>query len=303
MIDLASAADYVRLFRGATFVLKVGGACLERPGLVAELARQIAVIDACGAHPVLVHGAGPQVDQVQRSLGEEPVKVAGRRVTTEAALGALAEVARGTIGPTLAGELRRCGAAARLVPAEEVVTARRRPPVETEAGVVDFGLVGDIVAVDAAPLTALTAAGEIPILSPPVRGEDAADARLNANADLLAAHLAGALGAEKLVLVTTARGVLTDPNDPRSAISTLSLADIDGFEARGSIVGGMKVKVAAARQALDAGVPRVHVVSGIEHEALLGELFTTHGTGTLVTSEPEEPPAPPATGELQGAQA
>jgi acetylglutamate kinase len=290
MIDLAAASEYLRLFRGRTFVIKLGGACLARPGLVAELARQIAVIDACGAHPVVVHGAGPQVDEVQRRLGEQPVKVAGRRVTTPAALAALVETARGSIGPALAEGLERRGARPQLVPAEEVVFADRRPPVEIEGERVDFGLVGDIARVDAARLREICAAGGVPVLSPPVantapRGEE--DARLNANADLLAAQVAIALRADKLLLCLSAGGVLSDPADGRTALSTLSLSQLDELEARGAIQAGMQVKARATRDALRGGVPRVHVVSGIEPEALLGELFTTHGTGTLVTLEPE----------------
>ena len=291
MIDLVPASDYIRLFRGRTFVFKLGGGCLSRPGLVAELARQIAVVDACGARPVVVHGAGPQVDEVQRSLGEEPVKVAGRRVTTPAALEALLQVARGSIGPLLAKELERRGARPRHVPAEEVVVADRRPPVQTEAGLVDFGLVGDIRRVHAGPLRALVDAGVIPILSPPVGDRAGRDRYLNANADLLAAQVAGALGADKLLLVTSAPGVLSDPSDPRSALSTLTVRELDQLERSGAIQDGMKVKAKAARDALSAGVPRVHVVSGVEPDALLGELFTTHGTGTLVTVEKESAPA------------
>lgn len=292
MIDLVAASDYIRLFRGRTFVFKLGGACLARPGLVAELARQIAVVDACGARPVVVHGAGPQVDDVQRSLGEEPVKVAGRRVTTPAALEALLQVARGSIGPVLAKELERRGARPRHVPAEEVVLADRRPPVQTEAGLVDFGLVGDIRRVHSGPLRALVDTGVVPILSPPVGDRAGRDRYLNANADLLAAQVAAALGAEKLLLVTSAPGVLADPSDARSALSTLTLRQLDELERGGAIQDGMKVKARAARDALAAGVPRVHVVSGVEPDALLGELFTTHGTGTLVTIEAES--APPA---------
>jgi len=291
MIDLVMASDYIRLFRGRTFVIKLGGACLARPGLVAELARQIAVVDACGARPVIVHGAGPQVDDVQRSLGEEPVKVAGRRVTTPAALQALLQVARGSIGPALAKELERRGARPRLVPAEDVVLADRRPPVETEEGLVDFGLVGDIRRVDVKPLLALIEAGTIPILSPPVGDRARRGGHLNANADLLSAQVAIALGAVKLLLVTSEVGVLSDPADPRSALSTLTLRELDELERKGSVKGGMKVKARAARDALAGGVPRVHVVSGVEPDALLGELFTTHGTGTLVTLEREEAPA------------
>jgi acetylglutamate kinase len=287
MIDISTAADYLRLFRERVFVIKLGGACLERPGLVAELARQIAVIDACGARPVVVHGAGPQVDQVQRRLGEEPVKVAGRRVTTPAALAALIEVARGSIGPQLAAGLERRGATPRLVPAEEVVFAARRAPLEIEGKRVDFGLVGDIRRVVTAPLLELCAAGVVPILSPPVGSTGGGAELFNANADLLAAQIAIALGADKLMLLSSAPGVLSDPADPRSALSTLSVRDLEELEAKGAIQGGMKVKARAARDALAGGVPRVHVVSGVEPDALLGELFTAHGTGTLVTLEPE----------------
>lgn len=287
MIDISTAADYLRLFRNRVFVIKLGGACLERPGLVAELARQIAIVDACGARPVIVHGAGPQVDLVQRRLGEEPVKVAGRRVTTPAALAALIEVARRQIGPLLSTGLERRGAKPRLVPAEEVVFAERRPPMDIEGTRVDFGLVGDIRRVDVAPLLELCAAGFVPILSPPVGSLADSDERLNANADLLGAQIAIALGADKLMLCSSAAGVLADPADPRSALSTLSLAQLDELETKGAIQGGMKVKARATRDALAGGVPRVHVVSGVEPEALLGELFTAHGTGTLVTREPE----------------
>jgi acetylglutamate kinase len=291
MIDLVAASDYIRLFRGRTFVIKLGGACLARPGLVAELARQIAVVDACGARPVIVHGAGPQVDDVQRGLGEEPIKVAGRRVTTPAALQALLQVARGVIGPALARELERRGASPRHVPAEDVVLADRRPPVQAEEGLVDFGLVGDIRRVDPRPLQSLVESGMIPILSPPVGDRARRGAHLNANADVLAAAVAAAMGADKLLLVTSAVGVLSDPADPRSALSTLTLPDLDLLEKKGAIQGGMKVKARAARDALAAGVPRVHVVSGIEPDALLGELFTTHGTGTLLTREAQSAPA------------
>jgi acetylglutamate kinase len=137
------------------------------------------------------------------------------------------------------------------------------------------------------PLLALIESGCIPILSPPVGDRAGRDRCLNANADLLGAQVAAALKAEKLLLVTSAPGVLSDPSDPRSALSTLTLRELDQLERKGAIQDGMKVKARAARDALSLGVPRVHVVSGVEPDALLGELFTTHGTGTLVTREPE----------------
>ncbi len=291
MIDLASGSDFVRMFRGSVFVIKVGGACLARPSLIASLARQVAVIDACGAHPLIVHGVGPQVDDVQRHMGEEPVKHGGRRVTTEVALKALVRCGREQLGPALANELVHAGARPALLAAEDYVEAVRRKPVQTPDGEIDFGFVGDLWRADTEELAAIVQQGRVPILCPPVADRNRPGGKLNANADLLAAKLAAKLHAEKLVLVTSTGGILTDPEDARSAISTLSLEELDALERGGALQGGMAVKATAVRNALGAGVPRVHVVSGMDPEALLGELYTTHGTGTLITRRPEVAPS------------
>jgi acetylglutamate kinase len=296
MIDLVTAAPYVRLHRGKIFVVKVGGACLARPPLRRALAADIAMVEAFGARVVVVHGAGPQVDAYQRSLGEEPKKVDGRRVTSPLALKALRLSTLGELNAELAAALEQAGARALGLCAGTggILIAARRPPLVTAEGVVDFGEVGDLVAVDARAILALLDTGTMPVLSPPAG--DGAGGFLNVNADAAAAHLAVALAAEKLVLVTGAPGVLTNPDDPASLVSTLSLSQLDALAERGVLREGMKVKAAAARHALLGGVPRVHVVSGIAAGALLGELYTTHGTGTLITREPETaalPPAPP----------
>lgn len=294
-IDLVAAADHARLHRGKIIVVKVGGACLAHPGVRAQLAHQVAVLEALGSKPVLVHGAGPQVDIAQRALGEEPRKVGGRRITTAAALEALV-AARDELSPELATDLAAAGARAAIVPGEHCARARRRPPVEVPAGEIvagtggaeriDFGFVGDVVEVDVHPLVTALAAGEIPVVGPPV-GSVVADGRLNANADVLAAELAVALGAAKLVLATSVAGVLTRAGDPGSLASALTLAELGELA---SVEGGMVVKATAVRRALEGGVQRVHVVSGTEPGALLGELYTTHGTGTLITREPEVAP-------------
>ncbi|MCZ6598864.1 MAG: acetylglutamate kinase [Planctomycetota bacterium] len=300
MIDLVSASDHVRLHRGQVIVIKVGGACLARPALLEALARQIAVVEACGARLVVVHGAGPQTDDVQRALGEEPRKVGGRRITTPRALEALIRATRGELAPALVEALVAAGARAEVLCAEDcVVATRRRPvvppptsPLMSGDGPIDFGLVGDIRSVDPTPIRARLAAGVVPVLSPPV-ADDAGGrgGRLNVNADLMAAHVAVALGARMLVLVTSVAGVLTDPADRGSVVSSLALDQLAELERGGALAGGMHVKASAARLALEGGVPRVHVVSGTEPEALLGELYTTQGTGTVLTAEPEVVPA------------
>jgi len=291
VIDLVRAADYVRLHRGRVLVIKVGGACLARPAHAAALARQLAVVEACGARPVVVHGGGPQTDAIARSLGEEPTKVEGRRVTTPVGLKALRWATCGELHADLAAAITRAGSPAVgfCAASGDCVVATRRPPTMTDAGVVDFGQVGDVVRVDPTPLLALSAAGRVPVVCPPASDGDGGF--LNVNADLLAARLAIELEAAKLVLVTSAPGVLTDPADPGSVASTLALDDLAELARSGALEGGMRVKATAARTALEGGVERVHVVSGLEPGALLGELYTTHGTGTLLTRVAETAPA------------
>lgn len=288
MIDLVRAAPHIALHRGKTFVLKLGGEPLAQRTHRRALAQQIAAVHALGSRLVLVHGGGPQTDSVQRALGEEPRMIGGKRVTTPLALRALCMATAGELHGELLAELAAASVpAAGLAGASAgLLVARKRPPVETEQGTVDFGAVGDLTGVDAVPLRALLDAGRVPVLSPPV--SDGAGGLLNVNADFMAAAVASALGAAKLVLVTGAPGILTDPADPASLVSALALAELARLEAAGRIRGGMLAKATAIRRALEGGVGRVHVVSGLAPTALLIELYTNHGAGTLVTRVPEE---------------
>lgn len=292
MKDLLRAAPYVRMHRDRILVLKAGGAVLGRPALVARLAKQVAVVQALGARVVLVHGGGPQTDAVQRLLGEQPNMIDGRRVTSPAALRALRMATAGELNGDLCAALRAEGAAAIGVcaGASGLLVATRRPPMATSAGVVDFGEVGDLVGCDPAPLLALLEKGFMPVVAPPA--SDGKDGFLNVNADLAAATLAAALNASKLVFLTGAPGILRNAEDKASLVSALCLAELDALEDSGAIKAGMKVKSAAIRAALKAGVERVHVVSGVDDDALLGELYTTQGEGTLITRQPERAPDP-----------
>ena len=216
--------------------------------------------------------------------------VEGRRVTTPVAMRALRMATVGELNAELAAALTAEGAPAlgSSAAGAGVLVATRRPPVATSEGVVDFGEVGDVKSVDAAPLAALLDAGTIPVLCPPA--SDGQGGFLNVNADLAAAALAVALRAAKLVLLTGAPGVLRNPADPASLVSALSLGELDQLEQSGALKNGMRVKAAAIRSALAGGVGRVHVVSGGDPDALLRELYTNHGAGTLVTLEPEKVP-------------
>jgi acetylglutamate kinase len=288
MIDLVRAAPHIALHRGKTFVIKLGGEPLAQRLHRRALARQIAAVHSLGSRVVLVHGGGPQTDSVQRALGEEPRLIGGKRVTTPLALRALCMATAGELHGELLAELAASGVpAAGLAGASAgLLVAKKRPPVQTEQGTVDFGAVGDLIGVDVVPLRALLEAGRLPVLSPPV--SDGMGGLLNVNADFMAAAIAATLGAAKLVLVTGAPGILTDPNDPNSLVSALSLTELAELEAAGRVRGGMQAKATAIRRALEGGVGRVHVVSGVAEAALLIELYTNHGAGTLVTREKEE---------------
>lgn len=296
MTDLFRAAPHIRLHRGATMVIKVGGGVLARPGPLRNLARQVATVQALGARVVVVHGGGPQTDALQRTLGEEPRMVDGRRVTTPTAMRALRMATAGELNGALVAALGAEGAPAIGVSGASagLLVAKRRPPMKTTEGEVDFGMVGDVSEVDPRPLLALVDDGFVPVVCPPAG--DGEGGFLNVNADLTASSIAVALGAAKLVLMTGAPGILANPSDPHSLLSALSLTELDALEQSGALEKGMRVKSAAIRSALSGGVGRVHVVSGTDPEALLRELYTNHGAGTLVTREAQVAPSdvPPA---------
>lgn len=292
MKELFKAAPYVRMHKDRVIVVKAGGATIAKPALLKQLARQIAVVHALGARVVVVHGGGPQIDQLQRMLGEEPRMIDGRRVTSAVALRALRLAMAGELNGDLSAALVEQGSPAIGIVAAScgALVARRRAPMKTSQGLVDFGEVGDLTTVDVSTIVTMLDAGRVPVIAP--IASDGAGGVLNINADLAAAALAGALGASKLVLVTSAPGILRSVTDPGSLVSALSLAELADLEAAGSFEGGMRVKAQAIRAALDRGVVRVHVVSGLDPEALLVELYTTHGSGTLITREPERAPEP-----------
>lgn len=290
MSDLFRAAPHVGLQRGRTMVVKIGGSPLARKSVLATFARQIGVVHAMGARVVVVHGGGPQTDEIERLMGETPRKVDGRRVTSENGLRALRLAVAGEVHGDVVAMLAKegvpavgvCGASAGLLVAE------RRPPQSTGQGPVDFGHVGDLRSVDPAPLQRLLADGYVPVVSPPAA--DGQGGFLNVNADIVAAGLAVALHAAKLVLATGAPGVLTDPSDPTLLVSALTLAQLEGLGVEGALAEGMSVKADAIRAAIEGGVERVHVISATDPEALLRELYTNQGAGTLVTREVEAPP-------------
>jgi len=285
MNTLLQAAPHVRLQRGKIVVVKIGGSSLAKRRHLDAFVDQLSTVHALGARPVVVHGGGPQADALMERLGEAPKMVDGRRVTTPAALEAVRMAIAGSVNGELAAALSAAGASAVGICAASggLVRARRRPPIGTSEGTTDFGLVGEIESIDPTSLHALLDAGQVPVVCPPVGDGDGGF--LNLNADTLAARLAAALGAAKLVLVTGAAGVLRDPADPHSVVSVLTLAELRALGEAGSYEAGMRVKATAIEGALSDGVDAVHVIGGKDPQALLVELYTNHGAGTMITRD------------------
>ena len=284
---LRHAVPYLALFRGRTFVVKAGGGALADARALGAIVEQVAALHHLGIRVVLVHGGGPQANELSRRLGLEVRQVGGRRVTDEATLEVVTMTLNGATNTQL---LAACRAA--QLPAvglsgidAGLVVARRRGPVEVdgESEPVDFGHVGDIERIDPAVLRDLAADGYVPVVSP--LAADAAGNVLNLNADGVAAAIAGALGAEKLLILVEPPGLLENPADPASLVSYIDLAGLDRLRARGRIVGGMLPKIQAIEDALRAGVPRAHLVSWRLTDALLLEIFSNEGAGTLVVPE------------------
>jgi|CXWL01.1.fsa_nt_gi acetylglutamate kinase len=285
---LRRAVPYLRLFQGTTFVIKAGGEAFAadrdgaRPG-ARRLVEQVGILHQLGIRVVLVHGGGPQATALGRRLGLEPTFVEGRRVTDAPTLEATVLALNGEVNTAILGVCRELGLPAIGVSGVDagLLHATRRPPKRLADGSeVDYGHVGDLTDVDAGPLVKLLAAGFVPVVSP--LAADGAGNLLNVNADTVAARLAIALGASKLLLATGAPGILRDANVPGSVVSFLDLDGLRALVASGAINEGMLPKSAAIETAILGGVPRVHVVSHRQTDSILREVFTNEGAGTLI---------------------
>ncbi len=284
---LRSAAPYIRMYKGKTFVVKAGGGVFAETATTRALVEQIGILHYFGVRVVLVHGGGPQLTELAEALGIRTRIVEGRRVTDEKSIEVTVMVLNGLINTRLLAMCRDLNIDAVGISGVDagLVRAHRRPPVAlgSDGSMVDFGFVGDIDAVDTTVLQKLLDNGLMPVVSP--LSADAAGTLLNINADTVAAAIGAALGAEKLILCTGAPGILGSRDDPGSLISYTDLRGLGQLRAQGRIADGMLPKAKAIEAALRGGVRRVHVVSYRSPEGILGEVFTNEGTGTLIVPD------------------
>jgi acetylglutamate kinase len=283
---LRNAAPYIRMFKGKVFVVKVGGALFADPAATKALMEQVAILHQVGIRVVLVHGGGPQLNEMQQSLGITPRMVDGRRVTDEKTIDITVMVLNGLINTRLLATCRELGIHAVGLSGVDggLVRAHRRPPVRAADGaLVDYGQVGDVDGIDADVIRKTLDAGYMPVISPVSCDEQGI--LLNINADTVAARIAAALGAEKLLLCTGAPGILERLDDPTSLVSYTDLAGLKRLQSNGSFADGMLPKATAIETAIRGGVRRVHVISYKSTDALLAEVFTNEGTGTLIVAD------------------
>ncbi|MHC4955929.1 MAG: acetylglutamate kinase [Planctomycetota bacterium] len=291
---LLQALPYMRQHKGTSMVVKCGGEIARDAEALEHLARDIALLHHIGIRVVVVHGGGPQATDLSKRLGHEPKIVQGRRVTDDATLEIAKMVFAGQINTDILAALRRHGVSPVGVSGVDgdLIHAVRRPvktmtdPATGESEDVDFGHVGDITSVNTRLLTKLLDEDYTPVLAS--LGSDEAGAVFNINADTVAARIAADLGAEKLILLTSAPGLLADPADPSSLVSHISARRGDEMLKTGAIQGGMVPKIQTLVECVRAGVSRAHILDGKAPHSLLLELFTKEGSGTMVTTREEE---------------
>jgi acetylglutamate kinase len=285
---LKSAAPYIRMYKNKVFVIKAGGAVFSDEISTRALIEQVAILHQVGIKTVLVHGGGPQLDNLQATLGIETQMVNGRRVTDQKSIDVTAMVLNGLINTRILAICRELDIEAIGLSGVDagLIRAHKRGPVPISIGssdTVDYGLVGDIDSVNAAVLEKLLENGLMPVVSP--LSADSGGTLLNINADTVAAAIGGALSAEKLVLCTGAPGILERPQDATSVVSYTDIEGLKRLKDAGSLTHGMLPKATAIENAIRGGVRRVHVISYKSADSLLAEIFTNEGTGTLVVAD------------------
>ena len=278
---LVEALPYIRHFRGAVVVIKYGGHAMTDPELATSFARDVVLVRAVGLHPVVVHGGGPQIGEQLARMGKQSEFRDGLRVTDADTLDVARMVLVGKVGRDIVSAINASGGAALGLSGEDgrLVTAVPRDPA--------LGFVGDIASVNPSVIERLVAEQIIPVVSS--IGADAAGQAYNINADTMAAALAGALGAAKVVYLTDVPGLLADPADVSSLVSRATVGEVEAMIASGAVSGGMIPKARACVDAVLQGAGSAHMLDGRMPHAVLLELFTDAGIGTMITQNAEEP--------------
>jgi acetylglutamate kinase len=285
---LREALPYIQRFKGKTFVVKLSGKVTEEPENLASLAEELALMHQVGIRICVVHGGGKQLTDLAEQMGVEQTIINGRRVTDDATLDMAKMMFAGKINIDILAALRQRGVHAVGLSGVDgnIVVAERRPPKDIlnqetgERGMVDFGHVGDVVEIDDRLLRVLLDHEYLPVVSS--LGADDEGRVFNINADTIAAEIAIRLEAEKLVMLSDVDGIYLRPGEQATKISRLTAAEVEALIRDGVATGGMIPKLQNITELLRRGVRSAHIIKGSLRNALLSEVFTDEGTGTMI---------------------
>ncbi|MGL4187236.1 MAG: acetylglutamate kinase [Thiotrichaceae bacterium] len=284
---LMEALPYIQQYAGKTIVIKYGGNAMAEAELQQSFARDIVLLKQVGINPVVVHGGGPQIGNLLKQMGKESHFIDGMRVTDAATMDAVVMVLGGLVNKEVVSMINQAGGRAigltgkdgNMIRAKKMVLTRKNAQGEvTET--VDLGFVGEVTSIDASVVRMLEEDRYIPVIAPIGVGEEGDNATYNINADLVAGKLAQVLNAERLLLLTNTPGVLDKQGN---LFEVLSQADIKNLIADGTIQGGMLPKLACATDAISAGAKNACIIDGRVPHAVLLELLTDQGVGTMIT--------------------
>jgi len=272
---LSEALPYIQKFAGRTMVIKYGGAAMKDGSLKDKVIRDIVFLESVGVRPVVVHGGGPEINSWLSKLGIEPQFKNGLRVTDAQTMDVVEMVLVGRVNKELVALIHRAGGLAVGLCGKDgnLITAR---PVDQE----NVGFVGEVASVDPKLVKSIVESGYVPVISS-VAADETGQAH-NINADTVAGEIAAALDAEKLILLTDTPGILEDYKDPSTLLYKLDIQEARDLIAKGIVGGGMIPKVQCCVRSLAQGVRAAHIIDGRIPHALLLEIFTDSGIGSMI---------------------
>lgn len=280
---LIDAMPYIQEFRGDIVVVKFGGSILEEEELYLDILRDIAFMEIIGLRPVVVHGGGKAISKRMQEAGIEPNFLNGLRVTDEPTIKIVEETLNGEVNQRVCDAIESFQAESTGLHGQNIFNVVKHTEVNPDTGeALDWGFVGDVVSVDTDPILEAVKDNRVPVVTP--LGSDEDGNIYNINADVAAGAMARQLHARKLVFLSDVPGILRNPSDPESLISSVTLTEVEELIANGVIAGGMLPKVSGAVKALKAGIRKTHIIDASLPHSLLLELFTQEGVGTEILS-------------------